>query len=272
MTTAQKVIKYFAIALAVVIIANIISAIAIAVCVVGGTLGIVRSNNSEYLEEITTNLEGRDIATLKIDLKATNLIIKTGGDVFKAETNNSRINCKQDGNQLIIKEKNNFFSASKGNTLTVYIPENMLFEAVKISTGAGVTDIDNLYTKKLSLDMGAGKVQIKNLNVFDEAKINGGAGKVEILAGTIKNLDLDAGVGKFTLITKLTGKNDIDAGVGKLEIYLTDKLEDYTIKVSKGIGSITLEGKEMSDGETYGEGNIPLKIDGGIGAIEIKKK
>lgn len=47
---------------------------------------------------------------------------------------------------------------------------------------------------------------MKHLNVTEEAKIDSGAGKVEILSSSIKNLDLDVGVGKFILNAKLSGK------------------------------------------------------------------
>ncbi len=57
---------------------------------------------------------------------------------------------------------------------------------------------------------------------------------------------------------------------GKLDLNLTDGTENYTIKVSKGIGSITIDGKETIDNRTYGTGKTYIKIDGGVGAIDIK--
>ena len=44
----------------------------------------------------------------------------------------------------------------------------------------------------------------------------------------------------------------------------------YKIKVNKGIGSITIDGKETIDGNEYGHGETYIDIDGGVGAIEIK--
>lgn len=76
-------------------------------------------------------------------------------------------------------------------------------------------------------------------------------------------------LGKLSITSKLTGNNDIDAGIGKLDIHLTDGTDNYTIKVSKGIGSITVDGKEAKDGSIYGNGLTDIKIDGGIGAINI---
>lgn len=202
-------------------------------------------------------------------MKITNLTIKTGAN-FKIETNNPQIACKQNSNQLIIKEKHKWFSTKNDNDLIIYIPKEMMFETVEIDTGAGNVTIEKLETKKISFDIGAGEVKMKHLNVTEEAKIDSGAGKVEILSSSIKNLDLDVGVGKFILNAKLSGKNDIDAGVGELDINLTDGIENYTIRANKGIGSISLAGKEVSENIKYGEGDTYIEIEGGIGAIDIK--
>lgn len=269
MTTAQKIIKYLALAFAAFLIINIIGAIMVGIFTAAFALGVLKpSSNSQYLQEITTNIEEGKIATLNINVEATNVKIKTG-DLFKAESNNSKITCKQNNNQLVIKEKHEWFNYKNNSELIIYIPENLKFEAVKIDTGAGKVNIDKLQTESLSFNMGAGEVQIKNLVVEKEAKISGGAGKAEITSGSIKNLKLDVGVGKFTLTSKLSGTNDIDAGVGKLDINLTDGLENYTIKASKGIGSILIDGKEIAEDEKYGNGDTYIKVDGGIGEINI---
>lgn len=202
-------------------------------------------------------------------MKITNLTIKTGAN-FKIETNNPQIACKQNSNQLVIKEKHKWFSTKNDNDLIIYIPKEMMLETVEIDTGAGNVTIEKLETKKISFDIGAGEVKMKHLNVTEEAKIDSGAGKVEILSSSIKNLDLGVGVGKFILNAKLSGKNDIDAGVGELDINLTDGIENYTIRANKGIGSISLAGKEVSENIKYGEGDTYIEIEGGIGAIDIK--
>lgn len=65
-------------------------------------------------------------------------------------------------------------------------------------------------------------------------------------------------------------KVEIEAGVGKLDIDLTDDTDNYTIKVSKGLGSITIDGREVENDKEYGTGETYVRIDGGVGAIEIK--
>ena len=56
---------------------------------------------------------------------------------------------------------------------------------------------------------------------------------------------------------------------GEAELTLLGSREEYRIQFEKGIGSGTLDGKEMSGGSVYGGGENRLDIDGGIGALRI---
>ena len=97
-------------------------------------------------------------------------------------------------------------------------------------------------------------------------------GNIIINNGSIYNLDMDLGIGKTTITSILTGENEIDTGVGKLELNLIGSQNDYTLDISKGIGSISLDGKDLKDEEKVGTGSSLVKIDGGVGSIEIKMK
>ena len=215
------------------------------------------------------NFENSEVATLDIDVAFTNLIIKKG-DFLIAETNNENINCKQNNQNLQIKEKqHNWFSKNNKGDLVVYIPENLEFEKVKINAGAGKIQIENINTENLYLELGAGETIIEKLNVKDDCKIESGAGKVSILSGKINELNLDMGIGKFEATSDITGNSKINAGIGNLELNIQGNKENYTIKADKGIGSIKIDGKEVADDVTYGDGENTIKIDGGIGAIKI---
>lgn len=273
MTTLQKVIKYLALAFAIFIIVNIISGILFGIYSLSGILGLAKNNETtiENYEEITTNFENSNIQTLKIELEYSSLVIKKGNTLM-AQSNNANVSYKQNNNQLIVKENSSWFSKNNKRIVILYIPEDIILDRVNIETGAGKIEIEELNTRELSFKIGAGEVEIQNLNVQQKAKIDGGAGKVSILAGKINDLDLNMGIGKFELTSILTGKNDIDAGVGKLNLNLLDNIENYAIKVDKGIGTITINGKETQDSIQYGNGDTLIDIDGGVGSIEIKSK
>lgn len=281
MTFWQKVIKYLAIALAIFLIVNIIGAILSIIGIIGGiafftnTITDVKEEivqeSPEYLKQpevIADNINIEDIVKFEIEVKYSNLEIKKGD--FKVESNDTNVKCTQKGNELIVKETgNNWLRNKEGNKVIIYIPENKEFNEIEIDTGAGNIEIESLNTKDLSFSIGAGKVEINNLKVTNEAEIDGGAGKVDILSGEICNLNLDMGIGEFNICTKLLGNNDIEQGMGKLTIKLRDSQENYTIRTRKGMGSITIDGKEAQNNSIYGNGQNILNIEGGMGAIEI---
>ena len=270
MTSAQRVIKYLALGFAIFLIFSILSGIMFGISTVSNVFNDSEKDILEDLEDL--NIIGDNISVLDIDIKAANLVIKTG-DKLKVETNNKYIKYDQVGNKITIKEKrHNWFFRKNKSDLIIYVPENFVFDGVSIDTGAGKIDIDKLSTQILNLDFGAGKATINNLVVEASAEIDGGAGEISILNGSINNLDLDVGVGKFTLNSKLTGNTDIDAGVGELNINILGFIEDYKIRVEKGIGSAKLNNQDLKNEKVYGTGINTIDIDGGVGSINITTK
>lgn len=277
MTSAQKIIKYVAMAFAIFLIVNIFSAILIGLYTLGNAFGLVNSNENTIMEDLKAiSSEVYEISTLKIDLGYTNLHIKTGED-FRVETNNSKISFSENNGSVVIKEEKHNWLANGNNqesSLIIYIPEDMLaLDEIKLEAGAGEVTIDTLKTQGLYFNLGAGKVEIESLTVTQDAKINGGAGKIEIKSGKINNLDLDMGVGETILQAEITGKSDIDAGIGNLDINLNGEKENYKIDADKGIGSIKINNREVTgESQVFGYGENYIKIDGGIGNITIDFK
>ena len=97
-------------------------------------------------------------------------------------------------------------------------------------------------------------------------------GKTELNSCEINNLKANLGIGEFVFSGKLTGKNKIDSGIGAIKISLMDNKNNYTINVSKGLGSVTLDGQKLEMDRVYGTGENYLDIDGGIGEIKIEFK
>lgn len=267
MTSFQKVIKYLAIALAFTIIISIISAI------FAGTTRLVniftpnKNNNSKELSIIeSTTLTP---TSLDIELNNTKLIIKNGNKL-QIKTNNDKIKYKESNNHLSITEKDNvLFFNDKEYELIVIIPSSSSFSDVEIESDAGEIVIEEILTHNLSMDLGAGKVDINKLNVLNKAEIDGGAGKINIKSGTLNNLELDMGIGELTVNSILKGNSKIEAGVGNIALNIDEPSDNYTIKLDKGIGSVKIDGKDIVAGTTFGTGTNNLKIDGGIGNIYV---
>lgn len=290
MTTAQKIIKYFAIAFAIFLIVSIISLILFGVYALSGVLGLKdnskidisgnmqtvdfgsttsgdnNSGNSTNNSEQTVNIA--DITSLDIEVKYTNLIIRNG-DTFRYETNNDNIIYRQNQNTLKIEEKGKWIFGDIESNLIIYIPENFNLNKINIEAGAGKVEIENLNAESLDLELGAGEASISNLNVTSRCKLEGGAGRLNVLNGNLNNLDLDMGMGEVNINASITGNSDIDAGIGTLNLNLQGSKADYRIRLDKGVGNIRINGENISNGSTYGEGANLIKIDDGIGNINI---
>lgn len=264
MSQVQKIIKYLAVAFAFLLSFSIISAIA----------GVVLSIGSYFNEssDITENLKNlsinADVVTLNIDVKSVKVTIKEGENL-SAQTNNGTIKVEQNDNKLLITQKKvNRFYHDNGE-LIIYVPSTMKFDAVSLSTGAGDVTIDSLSAKELFLELGAGKVSINKLIVSDKTKINGGAGAMTITSSDVSNLDLNIGVGSVAMTSSVKGNSKIDSGVGQIDLNLIGTTDDYRIYLKKGLGSSTIDGKNMSDNSSYGAGNNLIDIDGGVGNINV---
>lgn len=267
MREAQKVIKYLGIAFAIFLLFTIISLIMFSV----SSLTNIFDDRDSVQENLKSLELASDAVVLNIDVDSTNIAIKQG-DTFAVKTNSEYIESKQEGNQLIISEKNHaWFFDHDNNDLVVYIPKEYVFDTVSIHSGAGKITVDTLNTKNLYFDLGAGKITIDHLIATKQSEINGGAGKFTINDGELHNLKISAGAGKLTLTSKLVGTSEIDCGVGKVNINLLGSVDDYQIEVDEGVGSINVD-QLTKHGEYYGNGSNLISIDGGVGRIDVRVK
>lgn len=276
MTTAQKIIKYCAVAFAIFLIITIISIVSSAGYGLLNAIGIINFNRYSLLENmVTISDDAEEFVSINLDIKSSNLQIKTG-DKFEVKTNNSNIKYSNENGSIKIKEDkvaNWFFGKIDIGELIIYIPENMKqIDEVKINIGAGTVFIEQLNTKNLYLDLGAGNVEIDKLTVSEELKINGGAGNININSGEIENVDLDLGVGNTKIKSDITGNSNINTGVGELNLYLSLDANNYKINVNKGLGKITFNDDKILDDTIIGNGENYIRISGGVGNINIETK
>lgn len=268
MIKTQRIIKYFAIAFALFLVLNIISTLMYGIISISSIFDndITDTSTTENLDMLEIN---NNVKTLKINVKSVNVIVKEGSD-FKIETNNKYIDYIEENNKLFITEKNHSW-LNKHNTgnLIIYVPVNYIFDEISLENGAGKIEISTINVQKLNLVLGAGNTNIQNITVSKSADIDGGAGEVIIENGSINNLDIDMGVGKLTLHSSLIGTTEISAGIGDMSINLIGSLDDYQINLEKGIGTAVLNGEKMKNDTYYGSGESIIEIDGGVGSIKI---
>lgn len=265
MSAWQRAIKYAALALAILLIVSVVGGIFSALSFLPGLRG---GGDDDTVGEMRDYALEEDISSLEIELTAAELRIESG-DRFEVSSNLSKLSVKNKDGRLKIEEKGTWTSAKNRAQVVLTIPKDLVFDRVKLDTGAGLVIVEKLEAKRVDLDLGAGKVEISRLVATEEADIDGGVGSLIISSGQIQNLDLDMGVGKLELTAKLTGWSRLDMGVGAAELTLIDQ-ESYRISVNKGLGEITVAGNAMADGAVFGSGETQVSVDGGVGSVRIR--
>lgn len=221
------------------------------------------------LEESRVYQVESDIHSLEIRVGAADFTIKQA-EKFSVESNLKYLTVSEEDGVLSIIEETKKGVNYEGPVLTLYMPTDMMYETINISTGAGKLTADALSTKSLKFQLGAGDAYISSLSAQSEADIEGGAGKITIDGGTMSNLELEMGVGELNLTAVLLGNNDLTFGVGETNLTLLGSRDNYTIDMEKGLGSIAVDGKFVSDLDSIGNGHNHVQMHGGVGSINLK--
>lgn len=269
MTTFQKVVKYLAIAFAVFLTVTIIGGILSAI----GAFGVF-FNDAVVTEDIKTYSLSAEIRDIDIEIGAGSVFVKEG-EAFSVESNLKNLNVGEKNGRLTIKDTTKIklsanSSSYKNAVLTIYVPSGTVFRNVNLDTGAGKLTIDSLSAETIDFDLGAGDVSINTLIVTRSADIDGGAGRITVSGGALNDLDMDMGVGELDLTSEFSGDCKLDMGVGESNITLIGNREDYKLDLEKGIGSISVDGDNISDVGNVGNGKNTVEINGGVGAINVR--
>ena len=266
MTNFQKTVKYIAMAFAIFLTVSIIGGILSMFGLFGGFFG-----GDAVTEDIKIYSVSSEIKSLEVKINAADFTIKQG-ESFSVESNLKHLTVEDKNGVLTVKETKKFAHTYTGAILTLYIPADAVFERANIITGAGRLTVDSLSASIMNFELGAGEVTIDTLVATSSIDIDGGAGRITVSGGALRNLDLDMGVGKLNLTSALTGEGDFDLGVGESNITVIGNKDDYRLDIEKGLGNITVDGTSVSNIKDKGNGNNSIEVSGGIGAINLKFK
>lgn len=263
MTDFQKIVKYIAMGFAALLAVSIIGGIIHAVGIFGGFVV-----NDATTEDMRTYSVSSPISSLYVDINAADITVKEG-TAFSVESNLKYLTVEEKNGLLSIKEQKKLFQEYNHSVLVLTLPAGTVFENAELKTGAGRLIADSLSAKTLDCDFGAGEIQIAHLSASSKADIDGGAGKITISGGSIHGLDFDMGVGQLNFTALLTGQCELDLGVGESNITLLGSKADYALDIEKGLGNITVDGNNVTDFGSSGNGQNKVELNGGIGAINV---
>ena len=278
----QKIIKYASIAFGLYLAVSIIGGIvAIVVSIFTGIYGVnyltnnlqdaLKSNDSN-VEIIDENQELEQFSKMKLEISTANLTVKSEGNSYRVEKYQIPKNTKIESKDGVLEIKNEkiFNKNDSKSSITVYIPENVELDDVAIEIGAGTVNIAEIKAKNVDFDFGAGNVELENISVNNNTKIQCGAGQVIIKKSELTNANIDAGVGKLSYLGELKGNSKISCGVGSVQLDLIGDSDMYEIHAEKGIGDIKIDDVSVADNSTTGNGENKINIEGGVGSVDIK--
>ncbi len=265
MTDTQKIIKYFAIALAILLIVSIfigiISAFSSVFYLFGGADGNVTG-------DVRVIYEGDAPRSLDIEIKAATLSVQKG-ETFSVSCNNKKITARMDGDTLEIKDKSGSLTTKNETVLAVTLPEDAMFGQFPLEIGAGDIDIDTLTANVMELEIGAADFEAGYLAAKTRIDADLGAGDFKVLSGYLNVPDFELGVGKTSITATFEGDGNFECGVGSFDLVIYGSPSRYTILPASGIGTCTVDGETVSGGTAVGDGGNVIRIDGGIGKIDV---
>lgn len=226
-----------------------------------------RENAGVNSQTDTYELTG-DIHSLDVRVGAAAFTIEYT-DRFLVESNLNNLYVAEKDGVLIIENKALPGVNYEGAMLRLCLPAQAEFRRVQIVTGAARLETTHLIADDLALKLGAGDVEFGRLTVRNEADIEGGAGKITVLDGSIAELELEMGMGELNFTAALTGESDIKLGVGNADITLLGSRADYTLDIEKGLGSVSIDETTVLESHHSGNGTNRVEIEGGIGNIRI---
>lgn len=285
MNSMQKVVKYCAMAFAIILATGIILSLAnVAIAVIGGITNGVHGNVGfgnmrmrDRGELIDFSSEFTNVKSIDIENSVGSFEIKIGDNFYVDASNvseNFRATVTNSGT-LKIEDKYSWdfvrwFDTDDTNTKVVlYLPEDFVAKQAKISSGAGKIAIDALATQRLSIKAGAGNLIGSNITAED-VDINGGVGMIKFTEVNFTDTDIDCGVGSVIIEGQMFGKNKISCGVGELSLKLKGSVDDYDLDIEPGVGTIRVNGDKVTKLVQKGNfKNHSLKVNGGVGTVRI---
>lgn len=199
----------------------------------------------------------------------------------------------QENGKLVVNSKplemNLIPKSNQSREITIYYPQGTTFESVEFTASAIEVDVQDLSTKNLVLDAGAGSFNLKRVQA-DTARLDCNAAEIELVdcrflkmsakaqAGDIEaeglytqELDMNCNAASVKLEGELLGESRIEVNMGDIELELYSPKESYTLDLSGNLSDITIDGKHYT-GSVSQQGSGANKITGksNAGAISLE--
>lgn len=239
--------------------------------------------NDEEYEDRDYFFPAEEIDKLELDIGASILEIKyEDAEQYQVQVRQSKrgyIYCEEGGSVLSIEsgiETSGInIGKEKANKITLTIPKDAELREIELTLGAGTCTGDKLWADVISVEVGAGNLDIDELKAKKIMELSVGAGNIEVDKIEAGQLELECEAGRC-YVKKVATKDDIDlscdAGYVYMELQAAE--ESYNYDLSCSMGSLKVAGQQHSgidfSKETDHGADRELTAECNVGAIEIE--
>ncbi len=195
---------------------------------------------------------------LEIEVGSASLIVKRHEkDFIQMEVGSQgQAQCfVKEGDLHIFTAQEEIIHVGSVDSVTVYLPEDMVFDETTVEIGAGNVEFYGFTTNDMEVEVGAGNIVATELECG--------------------SLNMEVGLGSAEMEGKTDGDITIDCGMGAVSLKLLGEAEDYNYKMDCGMGAIDVDGIYSIAGiggekTNNNDAQKNVKIDCGMGSVEIK--
>lgn len=192
-----------------------------------------------------------------------NLVMDAGGCVVKIENSQdaeyhlvaehiSALQVYAEEDTLYVRGVQNGTFKGTLNTnmeITLQIPQEVSFQTVSISLGAGDFETGMLKAENVMIEMGAGRLEVNGIQA-QEMVLKLGAGQVVVKEAEImQSAVLECGAGEMIFEGNISGNLEAECAMGNMEITITGSAEEeHNYELECAAGNLTAGSYQLSTG------------------------
>lgn len=125
--------------------------------------------------------------------------------------------------------------------LTISLPEDLEIKTYQLSAAAGDVDVESIKAEETMLYLGACDMTVGHLET-DNLKIETGACSLDILNGTVGNMDASYSASGITYQGHITGDADFRGSMGDLELTIYGDSDQFNYHINSALGNVDIPG------------------------------
>ena len=297
MNLFERIVKYAAMAFAVLLSFGIIVGILTGVLSAAGMMSEdISFFQAEQVKQEDITKEFSNVKNLKVDISFGKVEI-IEGHTFRVTATNIPADCviALQNETLVVEKEDGVFvlpffhwKQNEKAHILIEVPSGFVAHTVELESGAGAFFVEKLSAENLILDTGSGSFVGKQLSAtkttmdtgsgnvtiedatLGELTLESGSGLVRMREVTAHDVEFDSGSGSISIEGSLTGDCSFDTGSGRVDLLLYGDRKEYRILTELGSGSFWLDGNRIKEDTIDISAKHTLDFDAGSGRVSVE--